>query len=369
MTPNWQIAWQDGLLLTAQHLEQQQQLINTPLVNTLKLLNPYYWGLSKLEIQNEALEQGIVKIVKAEGIFKNGQYFSYQSCIDNPLSLDLSLSTDITNVYLYYDNNAITMNKNNIEINKAQLNLTTQINASMQHLQILKVSRTQQSAVLQIIEDYICASLNSDLAISHIQSLSREAAMYPALKHITTVLSTLETNSNLHPYALYQRLIQLCLACQFNGSIEPYNHDNILPLIKTLTHDLKCHIQNKYRFCCYHFSRYEFYWALQQSILKSQIKDFIIAIPKHDGKNAVTEELIKVTDSSQIETISRFAIQGLPISQLHILPETIINEPQYLYYRIDIASQGFSIMPEELLPCLHIMQQNLMDTPKCWIKY
>ncbi len=357
MTPNWQIDWHDGLLLTAAHLTEQAHLISAPCINALKLLNPYYWGLSLFEIEKDKLDSGIFSISKINGIFKNGQYFNYNSNNDAPLIIDIGECDRPYSIYLYYDQNNIEHQDGEVKKYKSILKLTTSIDT---HPLTLKL--------YEHINSFVPSFLNSKQLKRHINPLIDITSQHPQLLYINKCLSAFDYDY-YHPYQLHQLLFNICLKIEYHQNITTYDHNCLYSSIIILSQNITQYIKSLYDYHCCYFIKVEFYWSLQKPLIKENIRDLIIAIPRCEDHSHLSESLVKVTDLTHIESLSKYGTQGLPLTQIFMLPTTITMESHYQYYRLSVSSTDFQNMSNDIHLCLHILQQQLMDTPKCWVKY
>ncbi len=94
------IVWAEGILLGQQHFQlwedfwQQQQWL------MLQSVQPDLWGLSQLEIDTHALNNGIFRLHTCAGIFPDGLWFQYNR-LQKTLSKELQLQPgEITDIYV-----------------------------------------------------------------------------------------------------------------------------------------------------------------------------------------------------------------------------------------------------------------------------
>lgn len=66
--------WEQGLLLQPQHFQLQDLSFRSLLAPFLQYLEPDFWGISKTEIQEAALGNGIFNLVKGTFLFQDGTY-------------------------------------------------------------------------------------------------------------------------------------------------------------------------------------------------------------------------------------------------------------------------------------------------------
>lgn len=67
------VYWNQGLFLTAQHLQQQDLFHQTQLGNLWGLLGPHGWGVRHLEIRRSALATGVFDVVRCHLVSRDGR--------------------------------------------------------------------------------------------------------------------------------------------------------------------------------------------------------------------------------------------------------------------------------------------------------
>lgn len=76
--------WGQGQFLTPQHFQQQDSYHDTLLLNTTRALQHFLWGVDRLDIREEALENKQIDITGCELITPEGVYLRAGSDIDQP---------------------------------------------------------------------------------------------------------------------------------------------------------------------------------------------------------------------------------------------------------------------------------------------
>ncbi len=66
------LLWHQGLLLQPQHFQQLELHFQSLLYPFHKQLQPYFWGIADLQLQNDALQNRMFEIVGLEAIFPDG---------------------------------------------------------------------------------------------------------------------------------------------------------------------------------------------------------------------------------------------------------------------------------------------------------
>jgi type VI secretion system protein ImpJ len=94
------VMWIEGMFLRPHHFQQQDRRTETMLASRVAALQPFYWGFSRLEIDEGALNTGKIAIAVCEGAFPDGLPFSFpgDSALIEPLELEGG-QTDVT-IYL-----------------------------------------------------------------------------------------------------------------------------------------------------------------------------------------------------------------------------------------------------------------------------
>ncbi|RZI45806.1 type VI secretion system baseplate subunit TssK [Candidatus Finniella inopinata] len=85
------IQWHEGMLLSPQHLQQNDLRFEQILHHHMKLVAPYHWGVSYLKLDPIVLPDGLVRILALQAVMPDGLVVDYQATIDEdaPLEIDL----------------------------------------------------------------------------------------------------------------------------------------------------------------------------------------------------------------------------------------------------------------------------------------
>jgi len=75
MKKNSKVLWHEGMTLDPHHFQQWDRFHQATLNSRIRTLSPYYWGVSELSIESEALTNGMLKLVKATGVMPDGFVF------------------------------------------------------------------------------------------------------------------------------------------------------------------------------------------------------------------------------------------------------------------------------------------------------
>ncbi len=88
------VLWQEGLLLAPQHLQLFSSQFDSASHQKALASNPFYWGMSSLDIDLAALPTGMFTVAGAEGHFENGQGFEWDESESGGLTLSLPLGPE-----------------------------------------------------------------------------------------------------------------------------------------------------------------------------------------------------------------------------------------------------------------------------------
>ena len=83
------IAWNEGMILTPQHLQQNDLRFERLLQIIAGIRCSYPWGVSILQLDDTTLTSGEVSLTRASGLFPSGFSFDYDSQTDDLLSAKL----------------------------------------------------------------------------------------------------------------------------------------------------------------------------------------------------------------------------------------------------------------------------------------
>lgn len=85
------IQWHEGMLLSPQHLQQNDLRFEQILHYHLKLLFPYPWGINHLKVDPILLPDGIIRILELQAMMPDGLVIAYEANTNE----DLVLETDL----------------------------------------------------------------------------------------------------------------------------------------------------------------------------------------------------------------------------------------------------------------------------------
>ena len=71
------VAWSEGMFLRPQHLQQSELYGDARLHYHLRALNPFHWGVAKLEVDEEALNDHRVALLALDAVLPGGTIVRY----------------------------------------------------------------------------------------------------------------------------------------------------------------------------------------------------------------------------------------------------------------------------------------------------
>jgi type VI secretion system protein ImpJ len=93
--------WSEGTLLSQQHFQQWDLFLEHSRLFQLKMLQPYFWGLLQLEIDEVALLTDRFRIKTCTAIFPNGRMVTFNTSEHGELCLELNQPhNEITEIFL-----------------------------------------------------------------------------------------------------------------------------------------------------------------------------------------------------------------------------------------------------------------------------
>lgn len=90
MTTNSKVLWGEGLFLRPQHFQQQDQYHEFRLNERAQALQPYSWGVLKLQVDEDALVNNTLNLLKLSLIFQDGEIVKAPANDHLPDAVDLS---------------------------------------------------------------------------------------------------------------------------------------------------------------------------------------------------------------------------------------------------------------------------------------
>ena len=83
------VLWTEGLFLQPHHFQQADRYNEAMVGGLARRVAPYVWGLSELEIDDEALKVGKFALKSCAGLTQDGATFRVPQAEDHPPSLEV----------------------------------------------------------------------------------------------------------------------------------------------------------------------------------------------------------------------------------------------------------------------------------------
>ena len=98
------VQWHEGMLISPQHFQLTTGYYQQVIGDISELISPFGYGLFDLKIDSSGLSSGLVRVLKAKGLFRDGLFFDFDATRDDPLELNLgdyfSTNSVATKIYL-----------------------------------------------------------------------------------------------------------------------------------------------------------------------------------------------------------------------------------------------------------------------------
>ncbi|MBS0352010.1 MAG: type VI secretion system baseplate subunit TssK [Proteobacteria bacterium] len=289
------VVWSEGMFLHPHHFQQQDRYVESLIINYIKILQPYYWGISELKIDVQALAMGKFSITACQGILPDGTFFNipHQDKTPPPIEIspqdtnaviylavpvrqqgisEVALEGNKQNTALRYQAETVEMSDSNIgsdhitpiQVSALKFRLATshQDVQGYEYLGITRISEVHASKKVVLDVDYLPTCLNVQAVPSLFEAVKEitglihyrgnvlmerlsvhesnqllEANDYMLLQIMNRYepyFSHLSNNKNLHPEQLYNLLIQLA------GELATFTtkQHRAMPMPPYLHHDL-----------------------------------------------------------------------------------------------------------------------------------
>lgn len=286
------VVWSEGMFLRPHHFQQHDRFIERYIHQRCAGLQPYFWGLSQIELDKQHLAMGKIAIRRCSGVFQDGTPFDIPTTDHAPEPLEppsdlhngviyLALSTrragvvetdsddSMGNMARYViseeevrDSNTVTSAPDApLQVGSLRLRFMHEEEERDGYLCIgvARVIEVKSDHTVVLDEDYIPPTLNCRLEpnlygyIKEIQGLLRtrgealagrvseagrggtaEIADFMLLQVVNRVgplFSHFLKVESIHPESLYQQLIQLA------GELSSFEKTRLTPEIEAYTHD------------------------------------------------------------------------------------------------------------------------------------
>ncbi|NDJ56382.1 type VI secretion system baseplate subunit TssK [Enterobacteriaceae bacterium 4M9] len=186
------VVWTEGMFLRPHHFQQSENYLEHLIRSWGMALQQYYWGFTRLEIDENALRMGNIALNAASGIMPDGSYFSFSGASEAPRPLSIPEGKNTTNVmlalpvqrvgsrqvtfsntadslarYVAYeaeveDMNAVAVGSAELQFGQMRLQLMTQseLTADWCAIGVLRVLERSADNSLKIDADYIAPTLS-----------------------------------------------------------------------------------------------------------------------------------------------------------------------------------------------------------------
>jgi type VI secretion system protein ImpJ len=94
------VVWSEGMFLRPQHFQQQERYIESYVQRCVTSSTGFFWGFSELEIDPNALKQGMIVVKRARGLMPDGTPFDLNEDKIQPLAFDFPPTAKDTRVCL-----------------------------------------------------------------------------------------------------------------------------------------------------------------------------------------------------------------------------------------------------------------------------
>ncbi|MBK1715419.1 type VI secretion system baseplate subunit TssK [Rubrivivax gelatinosus] len=84
------ILWGEGLFLRPQHFQRQDAYHEARLVQAMRLLQPHAWGLARLEVDEDGLAAGVLRVLELQAVLPDGELVNAprEDELPEPVALD-----------------------------------------------------------------------------------------------------------------------------------------------------------------------------------------------------------------------------------------------------------------------------------------
>ncbi|HEU5436931.1 MAG TPA: type VI secretion system baseplate subunit TssK [Telluria sp.] len=90
MSVSGKLLWGEGLFLRPQHFQQQDRYHEARLHDSVKALHPYCWGVGKLQVDHDALQNNTLRLLELALVFQDGEIYHAPGADELPPEIDLS---------------------------------------------------------------------------------------------------------------------------------------------------------------------------------------------------------------------------------------------------------------------------------------
>lgn len=249
------VQWHEGMLLSPQHFQQADNNIQYLFSLFGASNSAFFYGVRNLEIDTACLSSGVIRVLKASGIFQDGYYFDFDAVRDHSLERNLSehflVSSVPIKIYLgiparrekeneldgdmarYYSDETVNVpdrntgdNLINIPILKPKLKLLleNEVDARYTSFPIFEAEKSTEAGIVStnFLPPYITIDEHSEISRmcrEIAQTIRNKVAYFSDRKNNARTSVTEETMSSLR--LLIQSVLPLEAIIKING-IQPF---------------------------------------------------------------------------------------------------------------------------------------------------
>lgn len=332
------VNWHDGLHLSAEIFDSQDLYYSSMIKQTVKTLNPNYWGFSELQIDSQQLVKGFLVITSAIGVFRDGEYFNIKNL------------------------------KNQIETNEG---------GSLVYL-CRKTSKKKEIGLNYIKDSYYISSNTQDAdnsiaccRITHSGNLKTDPTYLPALitisanehliERITSTHEALKAHGN-HEYATLENELSYFNHHLFShpdslhaaifrsyAQTPPYTHNNLHNCIINPLNKIQDTIKQDLAINKVYFIKESAYWVCALPHINKDMTLDVLLKTKHQDK----QPNLKIASTEDIDDIVKFSLKG--------------TQPKHVK-QLDLETWQFTYQSSQFIGAskqvaIHINDEILLECP------
>ena len=351
MTSTQGIHWQDGMLLDANLLKQNDSLRWRSWSQSMTLLQRYAWGIETITYHADRLSQGFIEVTNVDVLFKN-----FIRCNGSAV-IDLS-STSSSHGMVYLQLHTAINKEENTIILAPELSIRPSENQP--HIPLMRY--TKSGFKIQRDEAFIPALLK----------IQADQRLMFQLQDLVECLASLNdrdakelyawlifyTNNPTHPYAVFKAIHHYLYLNNIPTLINAYDHNNIQDCMSDMINTIKHHIRPVQKPTLYTMMKQGDYWL---HVLDPDLEahEHILLIKSHHDRSSI---LFKIAYMNQIDAITQHSLDGLPNQYIPNI------KSGYYSYRIDLTNHLNPHNPSARQLALHINDELLTAEPMLWIR-
>ncbi len=402
------VIWNEGLFLRPQHLQQQDRYVDFQIRRRLQLLMPYGWGFSQLELDESLLQLGKVAVVRAAGLLPDGTLFDLSDDPDTVLVIERDLEEGDriflavpalvkgsieshedgdeghraryrVSIQEVANSHGSDLRAVSIATGRLRARLVTerQLAAGDIALQVAQIQERKPDGRLVLSRDFIPPLLSLATApllqrqgreiLNLVQNRARALAerlqgarggsvssvadllLLQALNRHQSVLGLALGQPQLHPYQLYQQLVELygdlsalCQASRLAEACAPYDQGDSAAGFGNLFATLRSLLTQVFEQSAVSLPLHRRKFGLSvvpladMSMLRNS--DFIVAIKADLPEDQLTKLVparIKVGSVGRVRDIINLQLPGCKLTPLATAPRQLPYHAGYCYFKLD----------------------------------